>query len=103
MKNEEDEVIPLEPERPAGRARSRPASVVLVRHCYLLPRTAYGRSMIRRGRPAIPVEQGLRCSHEGCVAGAGWAVGDWAVGRDGGVAADGLGVVDCSIGFAPFC
>ena len=50
----------------------------------------------------MPVNKGLRCINEGCIAGAGWAVADGAFDVDGGVAADGLGVVDCSIGFAPF-
>jgi len=43
-------------------------------------------------RPAAsPANKGLRCRNEGGAAGAGC----------GGVA-DGLGVADCSIGFAPF-
>jgi hypothetical protein len=50
----------------------------------------------------MPVSKGLRCINEGCMAGAGWAAADGAFDVDGGVAADGLGVVDCSIGFAPF-
>ena len=36
------------------------------------------------------------------MAGAGWVVGDGPLDADGGVPAEGLGVVDCSIGFAPF-
>ena len=51
---------------------------------------------------ARPANSGLRCINEGCLAGAGWAVGAWLLVADGGVAADGFGVVDCSIGFAPF-
>jgi hypothetical protein len=45
----------------------------------------------------------LRCINEGCLAGAGWDIGAWLLDADGGVAADGFGVTDCSIGFAPFC
>ena len=50
----------------------------------------------------MPVSMGLRCINEGCMAGAGWDAADEAFDVDGGVAADGLGVVDCSIGFEPF-
>jgi hypothetical protein len=45
----------------------------------------------------------LRCINEGCPAGAGWDIGAWLLAADGGVAEDGFGVTDCSIGFAPFC
>ena len=51
---------------------------------------------------ARPANRGLRCINEGCMAGAGWAFGAALPGADCGAAADGLGVVDCSIGFAPF-
>src|SRR5215831_11410541 len=51
---------------------------------------------------AIPVNMGWRCRNESCAAGAGWAVGVGPPGAGCGEAADGLGVADCSIGFAPF-
>jgi hypothetical protein len=54
---------------------------------------------IPAARPAI---RGLRCINEGCLVGIGWAVGVVLPVADGGADADGLGVVDCSIGFAPF-
>ena len=50
-------------------------------------------------RPAI---RGLRCINEGCIAGVGWAVGAGLPGADCGAVGDGLGVADCSIGFALF-
>ncbi len=50
--------------------------------------------------PAIPASRGLRCHHEGDVAGAGWAIGLFAALVGGGVV-DGLEVVDCSMGLAP--
>ena len=49
--------------------------------------------------PAIPASKGLRCHHDGDVAGAGWPIGLLA-GVGGGVV-DGLAVVDCSMGLAP--
>ena len=52
---------------------------------------------------ARPANRGLRCINEGCPAGAGWDIGAWLLAADGGVAEDGFGVTDCSIGFAPFC
>ena len=52
---------------------------------------------------ARPANRGLRCINEDCLAGAGWDIGAWLLDADGGVAADGFGVTDCSIGFAPFC
>jgi len=52
---------------------------------------------------ARPASRGLRCINEGCIAGVGWAFGAALPGADCGAVADGLGVVDCSIGFAPFC
>ena len=51
---------------------------------------------------ARPANRGLRCINEGCMAGVGWAVEVGLLDADGGVVVDGLGVVDCSIGFAPF-
>ena len=51
-------------------------------------------------RPAI---RGLRCINEGCMAGVGWAAGAELPGAACGAVADGLGVVDCSIGLVPFC
>jgi len=51
---------------------------------------------------ARPANRGLRCINEDCMAGAGWAIGAWLPDAVGGAAADGLGVVDCSMGFAPF-
>ena len=52
---------------------------------------------------ARPANRGLRCINEGCLVGAGWDIGAWLLDADGGVAVDGFGVTDCSIGFAPFC
>ncbi len=52
---------------------------------------------------ARPANRGFRCINEGCLVGVGWAVGAWPPVVDGGVATDGFGVTDCSIGFAPFC
>ena len=51
---------------------------------------------------ARPANRGLRCINEGCMAGAGWAFGAVLPGADCGAVADGVGVTDCSIGFAPF-
>ena len=51
---------------------------------------------------ARPANSGLRCMNEGCMAGAGWALEVGLPGADCGAVADGLGVADCSIGFAPF-
>jgi len=40
--------------------------------------------------------------NEGCLVDAGWALEVGLPGADCGSVADGLGVADCSIGFAPF-
>jgi len=40
--------------------------------------------------------------NEGCLVDAGWALEVGLPGADCGAVADGLGVADCSIGFAPF-
>jgi hypothetical protein len=44
--------------------------------------------------PAIPANRGLRCRNEGCMAGAGWAVGAELAGVGCGAVA-GFGVADC--------
>lgn len=49
--------------------------------------------------PAIPARSGLRCHHDGDVAGDGCPIGLLAA--VGGGAVDGLAVVDCSMGLAP--
>ena len=51
---------------------------------------------------ARPANRGLRCINDGCMAGVGWALGAVLPGVDSGAVADGFGVTDCSIGFAPF-
>jgi hypothetical protein len=51
---------------------------------------------------ARPANRGFRCINEGCMAGAGWAFGAALPGADCGAVAEGVGVADCSIGFAPF-
>jgi hypothetical protein len=78
-----------------------PVSVVLAALLLVAPNSIW--PIHDPARPAaMPVSKGFRCINEGCMAGADWAVGDGPLEADGGVAADGLGVVDCSIGFAPF-
>ena len=51
---------------------------------------------------ARPANRGLRCINDGCMAGPAWALGEVLPGVDSGAVADGFGVTDCSIGFAPF-
>ena len=86
---------------PPAAAPVSPVSVVLAALLVVAPNSIW--PIHDPARPAaMPVNKGLRCINEGCIAGAGWAAADGAFDVDGGVAADGLGVVDCSIGFAPF-
>ena len=90
----------MEPNPPLAVPVS-PASVEVAALLLVAPNSIW--PIHEPARPAaMPVNKGLRCINEGCMAGAGWAAADGALEVDGGVAADGLGVVDCSIGFAPF-
>src|ERR1041384_3055288 len=93
--------IPVEPKPSAGLFVSPAASPVSVVRALLsvAPNSIW--PIYDPITPAArPANRGLRCINDGCMAGAGWAVGPPAA--DGGAVVDGLGVVDCSIGLAPF-
>jgi len=86
---------------PPAAALVSPVSVVLAALLFVAPNSIW--PIHDPARPAaMPVSMGLRCINEGCLVGNGWAVGAVLPVADGGADADGLGVVDCSIGFAPF-
>ena len=91
----------MEPNPPDAGLAS-PVSVVVAALLFVAPN-----SILPIYDPAMPAarpaNRGLRCINEGCMAGTGWAMGAWLLAADGGVAEDGFGVTDCSIGFAPFC